>query len=181
MDILEVLVPLYLINQDYIEYASNAIVTIADLSGVSDFTNPSFEAPNLIALLPEFTNLIGTSGITTYPYDALFKAYRDIANQKFNYQVFGADWYLLMAFYIAHNMKLIFKSIENKGDYKAIGSDDVAGVVESGKAGNVEYKLNNMVSDKIFNDAGEYNLTQYGKRFWSTYVRYAKLLSKGLY
>jgi len=176
-DVLEVLVPLYLATSSYIEYSANTLVTITDFGTTDEFNNPTFNYSNFIAYLPEFTNLVETDK----PYNSLFEAYNVIANQKLSYQTFGADWYLLMSLYIAHNMQLIFKTIENKGNYVAIGNDNMAGVIESGKGGEVEYKINPIITDNVFKDAGEFNLTQYGKRFWSTYQLYGRLIGKGLY
>ena len=188
MDVLDILAPLFLYNQSYIEYAGTVNITIANLSCASDFNNPSFDAANMIALLPTFKNLIGQiddpenpGELIDAPYNALFEAYRDIANEKFNYQKFGADWYWLMSLYIAHTLQMAFKNLENESNYVAIGNQDVSGIIQAGTAGDVSFKINNLVDDKIFSDAGQYNLTQYGKRFWDTYIRYAKLLTKGLY
>ena len=92
MDILQILVPMFLYNQSYIEYTGTAQVNVMQPTCGTSFNNPSFEAPMFIAYLPEFKDLVGQIGdpLEDAPYNALFEAYRDLATQKLNYNTHGS-------------------------------------------------------------------------------------------
>lgn len=186
---LNVLVPLYIYNQNFIEYYSTVNVTVIS-DGISKVaSNPHYDTSLFTAYIPVFKGLVEPENVEheedEKPYHALFNAYYTVANQKLDYNKYGADWYLLMSYFIAHNMQLRFQEMASQVEGAVASVEELGsisqGVMTAGKAGDVSYTINNLLTDKMFNDAGEYNYTRFGKMFWSIYKRYANLLSKGLY
>lgn len=185
---LEVLVPLYIYNQSFIEYHSSVAIKVMHDGTQAIYENPDYNASYFTSFMPAFKGLVEPAeneDEEDKPYHGLFKAYMTVANQKLRYRTFGSDWYLLMSNFIAHHIQLRLQEMANKIDNAVEDIEDLAnlsqGVMTAGKAGDVSYTINNMLTDKMFGDAGEFNYTRYGKIFWSTYKRYAKLSAVGLY
>ena len=153
-------------------------------SGKFSETNPSYASTDFLIYCPEFTNILADP-----TYLALFNSLEDMANHCLDYKLFGAQWKMVMSYYIAH---YLIKSLERIASVNSIDTANTGqmisnlatqplGIVIKEDLGGENLSYDNLLEIGTFKDAGDFLTTVYGRTFWDMYIPYGRLRKIGRY
>lgn len=157
-------------------------------SGNFSTTNPTYTSATFLQYCPEFTQIL-TGADAPSSYLAIYNGLYDMANHCLDYKLFGQQWYILMSYYIAH---YFIKALERLASINNIASNNYVemigalssqqvGIVTKEDLGGENLSYDAMVSVGIYQNAGEYATTPYGRLFWTMYYPYGKIRKIGRY
>jgi hypothetical protein len=122
---------------------------------------PTFDIATFRTNFPEF------SDINTYP-DSLIAFWAAYAQEGISMDRFGDMYPYALALYVAHQLKL---AVQNAQISLGGGSSLSSGIVASKAVGSVSVSYDVEFGSQGAN-AGYFNLTTYGRMFWSLLMRY---------